>query len=326
LFEKDLTKPLVLQQHEALLRRLAETHAIRADVEAKKEKLKAGFNGEKTINYFLGLLPSKNYHIFHNIRLPAEQGFFEIDIYLLSPKCSFIIEGKNYSGTLYLERNQLIQEVNGGKRVYENPIVQVNRHKILLKYWFEKNQLPFPPLEHFVCFSNTSSTINIAPDYVEAEKRVCKAVDIIRKINEFERIYKKEVYDQKDIRKIKKSIISQHNPRRMDLFKEYGIDKKDVPTGVQCPECPSIQMNYNHGCWECPKCHFRSRDAHLQAINDYFLIFGTTITNSEMREFLHLPSSRAATNLFSHLELPHTGNTKDRVYFQTHENLHPGRP
>jgi hypothetical protein len=318
LFEKNLTKPLVLEQHEALLRRLFQTHPIRPLVDAKKERLKAGYNGEKTINYFLGLLPSEKFHIFHNIRLPAEKGFFEIDTFLLSSKFSFINEGKNYSGTLLLERNQLTQEVNGEKKVYENPLVQVNRHKILLKYWFEKNQLPIVPSEHFVCFSNSSSIINISPGYLEAEKRVCKAVELIRKINEYENFYKNETIDQEGIAKIKKLILSQHVPRRMKILKEYRIDKKEILTGVQCPfsECDFIPMNYKWGFWECPKCHFRSRDAHLQAINDYFLIIGPTITNSEITEFLHLPSSRGATNLFSHLNLPFTGKTKDRVYFQ----------
>lgn len=316
MFEKNLTKSLVLQQHEALLRRISLNHPKRPNVEARKDKLKAGYNGEKTINYFLGLLPPKNYHIFHNVRLPAEQGFFEIDTYLLSLKCSFILEGKNYSGTLSLERNQLTQTVNDEIKVYENPLVQVNRHKILLKYWFEKYQLPIIPFEHLVCFSNTSTTININQGYTEAEKRVCKAVDLIRKINEFEQFLKKETIDQKSIGKIKKLILTKQTPLRIDMLKTYGIDKQDILTGVHCTECNFSPIQYKRGFWVCPECHFQSRDAHLQAINDYFLLFKPSITNSELREFLHIPSSRAATNIFTNLQLTNTGNTKDRVYFQ----------
>jgi hypothetical protein len=316
LIEKELTKPLDLQQHEALLKRFPKDHPKTPEIVAKKDKLQSGYSGEKTIDYFLSLLPSKNYHIFHNIRLPAEKGFFEIDKYIISPKCSFITEGKNYAGTLFLERNQLTQEVNDVKKVYENPLAQVNRHKILLKYWFEKFQLPVTPSEHLVCFSNTSSTININHGYTEAEKRVCKAVDLIRKINEIEQYYKKDIIDQKSIAKIKKIILAKHTPRRMDILKTYGSGSCDVIPGVQCTICNFIPMQYKFGCWECPNCHFRSRDAHIQAINDYFLIFKPSITNSELREFLQLPSSRAATNLFAHLQLPHTGTTKDRVYYQ----------
>ncbi|MCQ6281139.1 nuclease-related domain-containing protein [Bacillus sp. EB600] len=316
MFEKNLTKSLVFQQHEALLGRLPEDHPKWSEVQRRKEKLKAGYNGEKAINYFLSLLPAKNYHIFHNIRLPIEQSFFEIDAYLLSPKTSFIIEGKNYAGTLLLDRNQLTQEVNDETKVYENPLVQVNRHKILLKYWFEKYQLPFTPSEHFVCFSNTSTTINISPGYTEAEKRVCKAADLLKKIVEFEQFYKKETVDPKTIGKIKRLILTKHIPKRIEILQTYGFDKNDIITGVKCPACKFIAMEYKRGIWECPACHFRSREAHFPAINDYFLIYKPSITNSELREFLHIPSSRSATNVFSSLGLTYEGVTRDRIYFQ----------
>ena len=97
LFEKNLTKSLVFQQHEVTFPgESPEDHPVvrSSEVQKRKEKLKAGYNGEKTINYFLGLLPAKNYHIFHNIRLPITKSLFEIDAYLLSPKTSFISKEK----------------------------------------------------------------------------------------------------------------------------------------------------------------------------------------------------------------------------------------
>lgn len=314
MFEKDLSKPINLLQHEALLRRISEDHIARAEVERKKGQLNAGYKGEKALNYFLGLLPPKSYHIYHDLRLTVGKAYFQMDALLISPKMGLIIEGKNYSGTLELEKNQLIQEVNDAKNIYENPLVQVNRHKILLTNWLQKNQLPIIPFEQLVCFSNTSSIIHISPGYVEAEKRVCKAVDLLRKIGEIEKFYKKDLIDQKMIGKTRRLLLSQHTSNRIDILQTYRIGKNEILPGVLCPQCKFTQMEYIRGKWQCPSCHFLSKDVYLQAINDYFLIIKSSITNAELREFLHLPSARSATYLLSNLDIPSSGANKDRKY------------
>jgi hypothetical protein len=142
------------------------------------------------------------------------------------------------------------------------------------------------------------------------------AVDLIRKINEFDQVFKKEAIDQESLGKIKKLLLAKNTPLRIEILRKYGVDKRDVITGVQCTICNIFAMQFKHGIWECPECHYRSRVAHLPAINDYFLIINPFITNSELREFLHIPTSRAATNVLQNLQLSNKGNTKDRVYFQ----------
>jgi hypothetical protein len=317
LFDLDLTKPIILQQHEALLERISENHPKRPEIQRKKDILNAGYNGEKTLNYFLGLLPPKKYHIFQGLRLPIGKNFFQIDAYLLSPKLSFAIENKNYAGTLLFEKNQLTQTINATTNIFQNPITQVNRHKILLKYQFEKYQIPFPPIEHLACISNTSTLINISPGYYEAEKRVCKAVELIKKIDENEKMYKKDIVDQKTTAKIRRFLLSKHTPYRINILETYGINKREIITGVLCPEC-KIPMEYKHGLWKCPCCRLISKDSFLQAIQDYFLIVKPTITNSELREFLNLPSPRATANILTSGIFTFSGNNKGRIYY-----LHP---
>ncbi len=314
MFDLDLTKPIILQQHEALLERLSPDHPKWAEIDRKKGALNAGYNGEKTLNYFLGLLPAKNYHIFHGLRLPIGKSFFQIDAYLLSPKLSFTIESKYYADNLLIEKHQLTQTTKDTKNIYQNPLTQVNRHKILLKYLFEKHQIPFPPIEHLACFTHSSSIINISPGYIEAEKRVCKAAALIKIIDGYEKFYKKDIIDQKTILKIKRLLLSKHAPNRTDILKTYDISKQEIEPGVQCPICKHSPMLYQRGRWGCTNCGCISADAHLKAIQDFFLIHKTFITNAELREFLQLSSPRTATYLMSHLDLPFTGTTKGRVY------------
>ncbi|MBM7650651.1 nuclease-related domain-containing protein [Neobacillus cucumis] len=115
MFDLQLIKPITLQQAEAAQRRLSTNHPMMAEVESKIRILASGYKGERTLNYFLGLLPEKNYHIFHGLRLPVRNSFFQMVAHLLSPRLIILIESKNYSGTRTLEKHQLKQEVNNSK-------------------------------------------------------------------------------------------------------------------------------------------------------------------------------------------------------------------
>lgn len=316
MFEKDLTKPIILEQHEALLRRLPENHIKRQEIAKKRDILSAGYRGEERINYYLSLFPTKSYHIFHDIRLPIGKSHFQIDTILLSTKSNFIIEGKNFAGSLLFQKNQLIQEIRDETHTYQNPITQVNRHKILLKYLFEKNRLPWLPFEQFVCISNPKATIVTEPRYVEAEKRVLKAENLVKRIDEHEKMYRKDTIDEKNINKLKRYLLTKHVPNRVDILANYAIANKEVVTGVQCPYCNRIGMEYEYGHWRCPTCHSVSKVAHHAAVQDFFMIFKPTVTNTELKEFLHLPSARAATYQLSLLNISSTGTTKDKMYHQ----------
>ena len=318
MFDLDLIKPITLEQAVATQRRLPINHVMRNDVDVKVRKLASGYQGEKTLNYFLGLLPQKNYHIFHGLRLPAEKSFFQMDAHLLSTKLIIILESKNYSGTLSIEKLQLTQEINESKVIYENPIAQVNRHKLLLHYFFQKYQIPSIPIETLVVFTKSSSEIKIAPGYAEAEKKICKASNLLKRIEELEKYYTKDRVDQKTIGKIKRLVLNKHTLVRKDFLQTIGIDKSDILTGVRCPNCSFIPMQYNRNNWKCPVCKYLSNDTLLEAINDYFLLIKTSITNSELRKYLHLPSRRASTYLLTLLNLPSTGVQRGRIYHQTH--------
>lgn len=322
MFDLDFIKSIKLEQHEALLRRIIPNHPKRPEIEENIRKLRSGYRGEQTLHYFLSLLPPKKYHIFHNLRLPIGKSFFEIDAFLLSPKLSLIIGCKNHSGTLLIEKNQMTQTFNENVVIYSNPLSQANRHKILLRYWFEKNQLPIIPAEHLVCISNSSTAIKIIPGYTEAEKRVFKADHLLQKLEEYEKYYKNEVVDQKTLGKIRKALLHQHTPLISDILKEYSMDKNEIVTGVQCPKCYCIPILHKGGRkWECPTCHTLTIDAHIPAINDYFLLIKPSFSNSEFRHFLQLPSERTSAYLLNLLNLPSEGQNKGRIYHQPPKNI-----
>lgn len=325
MFDKELSEPLTLLEIQALKRRIPINHERMKEIENKLRILNSGYQGEKTVYYFLSLIPEKKYHIFHGLRLPIGKSYFQIDFLLLSAKLIIILDAKNNSGTLTIEKHQMSQEYHDVKENYQNPVAQVNRHKILLKYFFEKYQIPEIPIENLVVFSKPTSKVIIAPGYVEAEKKICKAFDLLKKLEEVEKYYNKERMDKKTIGKIKRLLLSKHTPLRSNPLKTFGIKESEILTGVQCPIpiCSFNPMNYKRQKWDCPQCQHVSKDAHFQAINDYFLLIKPYITNPELREFLHLPSSRSSTYLLSILNLPHTGTKRARIYYQSELPINP---
>ncbi|MEH7118152.1 nuclease-related domain-containing protein [Neobacillus vireti] len=321
MFDLPLIKPITLKQAEAAQRRLPRNHPMMAEVELKIRKLASGYRGEKTLNYFLGLLPEKSYHIFHGLRLPAQNSFFQIDALLLSPRLIILIESKNYSGTLNVEKHQLTQEVNNTKMVYDNPIAQVNRHKILLQYFFLKYQIPLIPIDTVADFTNASAEVKIANGYYEAEKYICKAGNLLMKMKELEKYYSKEQVDQKIIGKIRRLLLSKHTPVKSDFLKTLDINKTDILPGFLCSTCLVVPMKYCRNKWICPSCQQISKESCHEAIKDYFLLINTSITNSELQEFLQLPTRRAAAYQLELLKFPSTGTKKGRVYHPSKDFL-----
>ncbi|MDP4086333.1 MAG: nuclease-related domain-containing protein [Bacillota bacterium] len=323
MFEKEFRAPIPLQQIEALLRRISVEHVKRPLAEEKAKILRSGYNGEKNLNYFLCLLPEKNYSIFHNIRLPIGSTFFQIDFLLISPKLGIILDSKNHSGTLTFEKNQLIHLSNTTEKINQNPLSQVYRHQYLLNRLFESHQIPKIPIEYHVVVTNPSTKIIISDGYKEAEKRVWKAESLLIKMDEMEKAYNKELIDKRSITKIKKVILQNDTVERIDFLKVFGIHPSEIQTGVLCPTC-YIPMEYTYRTWwKCPNCQCTSKNAHLHDIHDYFLLIKPSITNPELRAFLHLPNSRSTTYLLSKLHLPYSGNGKGRTYYPNFTNHVP---
>lgn len=316
MFDKNLTVPIPLLQAEAVERRLRTSNEKIQEVKSKIKILRSGYNGEKEINYQLGQIPDHKYHIFHDLRLPIGEAFFQIDALLLSSKIIIQLEGKNHSGKITIDKNQMIQEAFDTRDIYENPISQANRHKILMKYWLEMYNIPKISIDNLVVFSRSSSEIIITPGYKEAENKVCKSHDLLKKIEEIEIYNKKSWINEHEIIKIRDLFLEKHTPKREDILKLFQIPESDIITGVQCHQCLFAPMIYNRQKWICPSCQFISKDAHLTAIYDYFLIFKPWFTNSEIRHFLCIPSPRAVAYLLSLLNLTRFGHTSDVVYHQ----------
>ncbi|MGM0867020.1 MAG: nuclease-related domain-containing protein [Bacillota bacterium] len=312
---KKRTPPIKLLQTEALLHRLNPLeHPKRPLIEQDLKKRKAGYNGEKTVDYHLSFLTDKKYMILNDLRLPLAPDYFQIDSLLVTPYYALPIEIKNIAGILTIdpEFNQLSKLLGGIETGYPDPITQANRQKLFLQRWFYNNKLPCPPIEFLVAISNPATILKMAPGHkrIPPYDKMIHAQNIVSEISKMNTQYTREVID---LKKVKRLLLNQHQPAYSSILPTYQLTESDLIKGVQCQKCSQIMIR-KIGTWLCPGCCHLSKTAHLQAIEDYFLLIKPSITNQELRNFLHLPSAKTAAEILKSLNVKKTGSIRGAVY------------
>jgi hypothetical protein len=313
LFAKECLLPLRIQKYEALDRRLPQNHPIRATLLKEYNNRMAGYKGEKSLDFHLSMLPDERYLIFHNIRLPLGKYFFQIDILLLTTAFAFILEVKNRTGEYHFEK-YLGQTTLKGERI-KNPVLQARLQALKLSKWLQQHNVLDLPVHYLFVNSNENAKIRVEHGNEQILRYISNSEGLIEKITQIDNMNKKEKLTPKELRKLKRVILTSDTPENFDVLEHFHLTPYDIPTGVRCLDCLYLPMNYSSGKWICPHCKRRSKTAHVKAIQDYFLLIKPTISNAELRTFLKIDSPRSANTIFRKLGLPSTGMNKGRVYF-----------
>jgi hypothetical protein len=314
LIAKERTIPIRISMLEAILRRLPEGHPRRAEYEEELAKRLAGYRGEQSLDYYLNFLPEDRYYIYHDLHLANGHLPFQMDTLILSPNFALILEVKNFFGTINFEPtfNQLIRTVDDKEEGFPNPLAQVRRQRFQLMNWMDDQRFNKIPIEYLVIISNPSTIIKPPNRSTDISRRILHSPNLLDKINDLEKIYSDEKISAKELRKLNRLLLKNHTPPKPQYFQ---VPRNEIMTGVQCPNCSLFAMERYKRNWHCPHCSHQSKDAHIQAIEDYFLLISPTITNKEFREFLHLPSRHAASKMLSSMNLPFKGENKGRIYY-----------
>jgi ribosomal protein L37AE/L43A len=313
---KERTTPIYILKLEALLRRLPANHPKRAEIESSLAKSQAGYNGEKALDYFLSFLPDKNNFILHDLRLPHNTNYFQLDVLLLCPSFILIVEVKNMAGTLFFDPDfrQLVRISNGNEEGFPDPLSQVERQRFQLNEWMRKNKLPLLPIEYVVTFTNPYTVIKTSKHHKTALQRVIHSERLISMITELKSKYKSEVVKTADLLKICSKLLKQHSPYNPDILQRFKISADDLLRGIHCPQCDTLTIKRIRRKWLCTTCGHYSKDAHYSALIDYLLLIGPTISNKQFREFANIDSSSTSSKLLRSTGLPATGTTKDTRY------------
>lgn len=314
-----------MEKLEALLRRLLTTNPKWPEALVELKRRMAGYRGEKSLDFHLSMLSDSQYFIFHGLRLLLGQFYFQIDILIFCARFVLALEVKNMGGELSFEKNlnQVIWKRNGMEDRIQNPVLQARLQARKLKNWLLKHNCSDIPVHYMFVNSNDKTIIKIEPGNEHILHHICNSESLLDRIEEIATYYKTDKLDQKELKRIKRLLLTNHTPDNPDILKSFNLSAENVITGVQCPKCNVIPMVYIRGKWYCSKCKTISKTAHIPAIRDYFLLIKPTITTAELCQFLHIDSINIGYNIMKSMDLPYTGNFKRRVYYQPENRWEP---
>lgn len=295
----------------AALARLNPNHPHYSRLQSHYASRVAGLVGEQQVDQVFQRYSFKMKHnIFNGLSLTSSTKF-QIDSLFLTPSYAVIFETKNLAGSIKVKNNppQLIQTLDDGKvKSYVSPIVQLQNNTELLQDWFYYRKISLPiygaiilafPKKEVELFDTDVKFLYPAgiPSFIRTLPTP------------------PPLLDQKSFLTVTKDLInSDADYIPHPIYLSYSIPIADFSSGVACSSCQSLGMTKYQGGWLCKVCSFKSRDAHRQAIRDWFLLFGEKMTNENCREFLHLPRRQTATRILTSMNMHLEGEKRNRTY------------
>lgn len=319
---KERDFPNKILKLEALLRRIVLHHASRNLIERELAISYAGYRGEQSINYFIDQLPQKDHYIFRGLRLPhSETAYFQVDTLLMSQRYFINFETKNIGGELYIDRNQMTRTLDDKKDSFPDPILQAENQQYHLENFIKKATGTTIPNTSFVVMANTTSIILPNPQYRAVAEKVIRPPAIRKRVQMFDGKHEREILDKKQFKKLSKLLLKMDSPAESDVVANFQIGEDEILPGGFCDDCQSLSIVRLKRQWRCTKCGKVDRKAHIHALIDYCLLVGPTISPLQLRNFLRLDSSSIASKLLRSLNLPFSGDYKNRVYHLSLEEL-----
>jgi hypothetical protein len=322
LIVKPLEVPIELLQTEALNGRLPPEHHMKVTVSNDARILRAGYNGEKSLSFTLSLLDPSSYYILHNLRIPDQSGYFQIDNLLLNQYFGVILEVKNIFGTITFDAmGQMIRSVNEVEEGFQNPIEQAIKQEYRLRRWLEKNRLPNFPIERLVVFSYSSTILRDMTNDQSFPNLVIHEDKLFSKLTSLENFYQEASLTTRQVKRISKKLLEAHTPRKVNILEKYEVSEDELVKGVFCEKCKEAIMVWTHGKWKCVSCGYHSLKAHKAALKDYSLLISKEISNRKARDFLKLESIHVTKRLLQKEGYEQTGKTSARKYMLEFVNM-----
>ncbi|KZE64152.1 hypothetical protein AWM68_13680 [Fictibacillus phosphorivorans] len=313
---KEAAESIKIRKLKLILKRFPPHHPVRHEIEVELLKSVTGYNGEKSLDFHMNLLPDDETFIFHDLRLPFGSNHFQIDILILTTTFFLILEVKNMAGTLIFDQefHQLIRISNDKEDVFSDPISQVYRQTHLLKEWLKHHKFPEVPVESLVVISNPHTRIKYVPQSIKISQKVTHSTNLLAKFHDYQHMRKSEFISKKDIKKLSRILLKRHSQSNQDLFQQFSITQDDLIKGVACTKCFTLSMIRSSRKWFCLKCGHYDKLAHIHALKDFALLNGPAITVHECCDFFQISSRHVVKHLLNAIKLPITPAGRHNIY------------
>ena len=319
MFDKKAEISIIIKKLQVLSRRLSRNHPQYTKSMEHLAKRTAGYNGERSMEYPLSLLPEKTYRILQDIRLKnAIKHFSQFDTLVLSPKFFLNLDVKSISGEIYFDQDfhQLVRTKDAESEAFPDPLIQISYQETFLKRWLkEKVDIHEIPIYSFIVISSPYTLIRASTKEQHVISKIFHSNYLPTKISQLEKIHSYPILSAKELKSVSRELIKAHTPNDSCVMEKYQLNEKDIRKGVQCPHCEFLPMQRIYNTWFCPTCQTKSNTAHITALKDYSLLFGQLITNREAREFLQLANHSITNRLLTSMNLAYIGEGRGRVYY-----------
>ncbi|MFD1362343.1 nuclease-related domain-containing protein [Lentibacillus salinarum] len=280
-------KPLPLQKLDAAIPRLPPQFRSLPKMKEDAKKQQQGYSGERKVDYFLDNLASM-YTILRDVYLQDNSKNFQIDTGLIANHSIFIIDSKNYKGTITFNTTlkQLTRDDGKIEAGFEYPPTQVENQKFHLQNWLARHNLEHIPVKAYVAIADPSTIVKVDGDEEEIAKVVMHGAAVPQMITDKDHEAGRKGAKKLQDYQIGKMILRECGEFDIDMFKRYGVRPTDILPGVICPNCGLRGMERVYNGWGCKKCKCFSKNAHMKAIADYLLLVKDSITNKDCAWFL----------------------------------------
>ncbi|MDQ0160502.1 nuclease-related domain-containing protein [Alkalibacillus salilacus] len=305
-----LQSPPELLQLEALTRRYRQRDEFYEKIENNYHREKAGYLGEKALQYYFNLLKHDSSFTLFDLRAKANTHYFQIDALLITRQFILIVESKHTKGVITQNNaKQMIQHVNGESKALQHPLHQAEIQRRQLENFLITHELNHLPI--FICSTFTHPEVIL--DMQDQPDNLFTHHYLLQHIYDLIESHSTPIISEQLARKIGLKLRHHHTPRNRHLADYYKLSERDFIRGVFCSECGAAGMKRIYANWECFKCHKQQNQAHIAALQDLiYLKQEIYFSNQQVRDWLNLESEhtcRRLLNLF-----PKIGSYKGTKY------------
>ncbi|MBK3494798.1 NERD domain-containing protein [Viridibacillus sp. YIM B01967] len=306
------SEPPQIQALNRLLHGISSTnHQVINSIRQDIDRIQAGYKGELRVDHFI---QETHFQLpivyFPNAELQVSKyRFIQIDSLIITPSYICIFEVKNMRGILRFHENpfQLIQIVDGKKRIYDCPQSQIIRMASSLKYWLQKNNIDLP-IYYKIAMPNSNTFIKKSPKKVQLLFN--KEIPIfLEQLNVLPHQLNSEEFHKLCVKL--QSQIKPYNP--FPLCNKYNLQPENLLPGIICFCGMQIEYSIRKN-QKCIRCGASKKDILQQALLDWFYLFKPTMTNRECRHYLKIEDKYIVSRLLKNMNLKSIGNTKSRMY------------
>ena len=299
--------PHKLAVSEVLLRRGILSEAQEQFLNDVIWKSTIGYEGECYADkYWQDLRLSFPHALLHGFETTHRELFHhQMDTIFVCANFILITELKYIAGEIFYDEklHQLWRIHNGQHLALGDPFAQVSRHEMWMTHFLREIDIDIPILTAVIVTAK-SALLKQMPNRFH----VFKLDGLSLKLQEWLDHYP-QVIEAEKIQFIAEQLLYRHEPKRWDWQK--ALAEVELKDGAIC-ECGNT-MTYHQGKFICLQGH-SSKHVLYEAMNDYRLLKGEWINNSQFRRFLGISSSNTAFKLLQKISVGQTGNNKSRKY------------